>query len=325
MIKFSRKNKTPEEAPKQSLFSKFRSGLQKTREKFSDNLTQLISGPVEIDDTLLESLETQLLMADVGIETTTTLLDSLKSATNKNRLVESEQVFDALQGSMKAVLAPCEQSLDTNSAKPFVLLMVGVNGSGKTTTIGKLAKRFQEQGKSLMLAAGDTFRAAAIEQLQAWGQKNNVPVVAQHSGADSASVIFDAYTAAKARNIDILIADTAGRLHTQSGLMDELKKIVRVLKKIDENAPHEILLILDATLGQNALHQAEQFHDAVNLTGIGITKLDGTAKGGILFALANKLQIPIRFIGLGEGVDDLKAFNANEFVEALFETDKSDA
>ncbi|HEY0634172.1 MAG TPA: signal recognition particle-docking protein FtsY [Gammaproteobacteria bacterium] len=281
-------------------------------------MRELVSLSKKIDDELLEELETRLLTADLGVEATQTIIGDLTRRVARNQLADSEALFAALREDMTALLAPSSQPLAIPAdVRPFVILMVGINGAGKTTTIGKLAKRLQNEGKSVMLAAGDTFRAAAVEQLQVWGERNDIPVIAQHSGADSASVIFDAVQAARARNIDVVIADTAGRLHTQSNLMEELKKIRRVIAKLDERAPHEVLLVLDAGTGQNALNQAQQFHQAVNVSGIVLTKLDGTAKGGIIFAIARKLGLPIRFIGVGEQIDDLRVFDANEFVDAL--------
>ncbi len=320
--KKSQDKKTPNDAQpevsKAGLFARLRQGLSKTSNTLTEGIGNVLLGKKEIDDELLEELETRLLMADVGVEATREIIDKLTARIARKQLTDAEALFASLQEEMQAILAPCVHPLDVSSpGKPFVLLMVGVNGVGKTTTIGKLAKRLQQQGKSVMLAAGDTFRAAAVEQLQAWGERNDVPVVTQGQGADSASVIFDALQAAQSRDIDVLIADTAGRLHTQSNLMDELKKVRRVMGKLDETAPHEVMLVVDAGTGQNALNQAQQFHEAVNLTGLTVTKLDGTAKGGILFAMAKKLGLPIRFIGVGEAVDDLREFDAGDFVKAL--------
>ncbi|MCP5353462.1 MAG: signal recognition particle-docking protein FtsY, partial [Chromatiales bacterium] len=281
-------------------------------------LASLLLGRKQIDADLLEELEMQLLSADVGVEATDRLLADLSGRLKRKQLDDPEALFVALREDMQAMLAPVEQPLDVSAHKPFVILMVGVNGAGKTTTIGKLAKRLLNDGRSVMLAAGDTFRAAAVEQLQVWGERNGVPVVAQHTGADSASVVFDAYESARARGFDVLIADTAGRLHTQSNLMEELRKIKRVLGKIDASAPHEVMLVVDAGTGQNAMNQAEQFNAAVGLTGITLSKLDGTAKGGVIFAIAERLGVPIRFIGVGEAVEDLRPFSAEEFVDALF-------
>jgi len=271
----------------------------------------------------LEELENQLLIADVGIDATTEIIDELTSSLKRNQLKDSGALYDALQEQLLKALEPSQKTLEipADIGKPFVILMVGVNGVGKTTTIGKLARKFQEEGKKVMLAAGDTFRAAAVEQLQAWGERHNVPVVAQHSGADSASVIYDAYESAKARNMDVLIADTAGRLHNKDNLMQELEKVIRVLKKLDGDIPQEVMLVLDAGTGQNGLSQAEHFNKAVNITGITLTKLDGTAKGGMIFAIARHFGLPIRFIGIGEQAADLRPFEAREFVSALFDQD----
>jgi fused signal recognition particle receptor len=272
----------------------------------------------EIDEDLLEELESQLVMADVGIETTERIIDGLQKNLARSERKDVAALRDGLRNSLRSVLEPVAIPLEiARSERPFVVLMVGVNGAGKTTTIGKLAKRFSDQGMSVMLAAGDTFRAAAVEQLQTWGKRNNVPVIAQQHGADPAAVIFDAWEAARARNIDVLLADTAGRLQNQQGLMDELSKIKRVLSRRDETAPHEVMLVLDASQGQNALIQAEKFHEALGLTGITVTKLDGSAKGGILLAIANQLQVPVRFIGIGESAEDMQPFAADEFVDAL--------
>ena len=313
----------PESAPtsekQRGLFGRLKQGLSRTRSSFTSGLADLALGKKTINDETLEDIETLLLTADVGVEATQRIIQDLTDRVSRKELNDTVALYDALQEDMRRILAPCDIPLDISpSHKPYVILMVGVNGAGKTTTIGKLAKRLQAEGRSVMLAAGDTFRAAAVEQLQTWGERNDVPVIAQQSGADSASVIYDALQAAQTRNIDVLIADTAGRLHTQSNLMEELKKVKRVMGKLDSSAPHEILLVVDAGTGQNALNQAQQFHEAVGLTGITLTKLDGTAKGGVIFAIANKLQIPIRFIGVGESIDDLRPFNAEEFVAALF-------
>ena len=302
-----------------NLFGRLKLGLSKTRGKLASGLGNLVLGEKTIDANLLYDVETQLLSADVGIDACDQIIENLKSKLARNQLADSEQFMEALKAELAQILKPCESSLEINAgAKPFVILTVGVNGVGKTTTIGKLTKRFQSQNLNVMLAAGDTFRAAAVEQLQVWGERNNVPVVAQETGSDSASVIFDAYQSAKAKQVDVLIADTAGRLNTKDKLMNELEKIVRVLKKQDERLPDEILLVLDATTGQNALSQAESFHSATNLTGIALTKLDGTAKGGVVFAIAKRLGLPIRFIGVGEQVDDLRPFGAAQFISALF-------
>jgi fused signal recognition particle receptor len=281
----------------------------------------LFLGRKEIDAELLEELESRLLLADVGVDATLEIIGRLTQRVSRKELTNPAALQSALRQELLDLLTPCEQPLTITGARPFVILMVGVNGVGKTTTIGKLAKHYMGAGHSVMLAAGDTFRAAAVEQLQVWGERNNVPVVAQHTGADSASVIFDALQAAQARNIDILIADTAGRLHNRDNLMEELKKVVRVMGKLDEAAPHEVMLVLDAGTGQNALAQAEHFLQWVGVSGLALTKLDGTAKGGIIFAIARKLGLPIRFIGVGEAVDDLRPFDAGQFIEALFATD----
>jgi len=303
---------------KNSLFGRLKQRLSRSSSKLTNGFAALILGKKAIDDDLLEELETQLLSADIGIDATQTIINNLTQRMARKQLNDSDMLFNALRDDMVEILAPTEQPLVIpDQAEPFVILMVGINGVGKTTTIGKLAKQFQNEGKSVMLAAGDTFRAAAVEQLQVWGERNNIPVIAQQSGADSASVIFDGLQAAKARNIDILIADTAGRLHTQSNLMAELQKVKRVMGKLDINAPHEVMLVLDAGTGQNALNQATQFQQVVDVTGITLTKLDGTAKGGIIFAIAKKLGLPIRYIGVGEAIDDLRPFRAAEFVDAL--------
>ncbi|MCX4190120.1 signal recognition particle-docking protein FtsY [Methylophaga sp. OBS3] len=310
---------TPE---KQGLFSRLKQGLSRSSQKLTDGFADLILGKKTIDDDLLEDLETQLLSADLGIEATQAIINDLTQRVARKQLADPEALFSAMRDNMVDLLKPVEKPLTIKpEATPFVILMVGINGVGKTTTIGKLAKQFQTQGKSVMLAAGDTFRAAAVEQLQVWGERNSIPVVAQQHGADSASVIFDALQAAKARNVDILIADTAGRLHTQSNLMEELKKVKRVMGKLDNEAPHEVMLVVDAGTGQNALSQAQQFNEAVGLTGITLTKLDGTAKGGIIFAIAKKTGIPIRYIGVGEKIDDLRSFAAEDFVDALLGRD----
>ena len=282
-------------------------------------MASLFLGKKAIDDDLLDELETRLLTADVGVEATTAIVQNLTRRVARKELADSEALYKALQEELAALLAPVEQPLNIEAAQqPYVILVVGVNGVGKTTTIGKLARKLQQDGKKVMLAAGDTFRAAAVEQLQVWGERNQIAVVAQHTGADSASVIFDALQAAKARGMDVLIADTAGRLHTKDNLMEELKKVRRVIGKLDESAPHETLLVLDAGTGQNAINQTRQFHQAVNLSGLALTKLDGTAKGGVIFALAKQFGLPIRYIGVGEGIDDLRSFVAKDFVQALF-------
>ena len=331
MFNFLKQKKSPEpqtvtpEAPeKKGFFSRLKAGLSKTRATFTSGIANLILGKKTLDNDLIELIETHLLSADVGVSATQQLIDTLTSKLARKELQDSQAVLTCLQEEMKNILRPCEVALEIpDTQKPYIILVVGINGSGKTTTIGKLAKHLQAAGKSVMLAAGDTFRAAAIEQLQIWGERNQIPVIAQQPGADTAAVIFDSMEAAKARGIDVLIADTAGRLHTQSNLMEELKKIRRVITKIDANAPHETLLVLDAGIGQNALNQAKQFHDAIGITGLALTKLDGTAKGGIIFAIAKQMTTPIRFIGVGEGIDDLRPFVADEFVTALFENGPS--
>ncbi len=305
---------------KAGFFTRLKKGLSRTRHGLTDGLANLVLGAKHIDDDLMEQIEDLLITADIGMDATLRISQHLLQKVSRNELKDADALFAALHDEMQAILAPCEQPLQIpQQATPFVILVVGINGAGKTTTIGKLAKRLQNEGKSVMLAAGDTFRAAAVEQLQVWGERNDIPVIAQQTGADSASVIFDALESAKARNIDVLIADTAGRLHTQSNLMEELKKVKRVMAKLDADAPHEVMLVLDAGTGQNAINQAEEFHQAMQLTGITLTKLDGTAKGGVIFAIAHKLGIPIRFIGVGEGIEDLRDFDATEFVDALFD------
>lgn len=320
MLDFFRRKKgnEAETKPTSSWFGRLKSQLSRTRASFTEGLAQLFLGKKTLDEDLLRSIQAKLISADVGVEATASIIDSLSKGISRQELKDPMAVFKALQLSLEAILLPCEKPLLIESHRPFVILMIGINGAGKTTTIGKLAHYFQSQGRSVMLAAGDTFRAAAVEQLQAWGERNQVPVIAQHSGADSASVIFDAFQSAQAKGIDILIADTAGRLHTRDNLMDELKKIKRVIQKLDPNAPHEVMLVLDAGTGQNALIQAEKFNEALGVTGISLTKLDGTAKGGIIFAIAKKLNLPLRFIGVGEQQDDLRPFEAKAFVDALF-------
>lgn len=319
MFGFKKEKPEKKEQPeKTGLFASLRKGLSKTGAVLTTDIGDLIHG--KIDDEVLEELETRLLQADVGMEATLQIISDLEKRVKRKQLADKQALIEALKEDMKTILEPSSQPLEIGTGHhPFVILMVGINGAGKTTTIGKLAKHFQEQGNSVMLAAGDTFRAAAVEQLQTWGERNDVPVIAQGSGADPASVIYDALQAARARNIDVLIADTAGRLHTQTNLMEELKKIKRVMAKLDETAPHEVMQVLDAGTGQNALNQARQFHEALGLTGITVTKLDGTAKGGILFAIAKQMGTPIRYIGVGEAVEDLRVFNAAEFTDALLE------
>lgn len=303
---------------KPGLFGRLKQGLSRTSNKLTEGFATIVLGRKTIDDDLLEELETQLLTADLGVEATSQIINDLTQRVARKQLNDVEALFNAMRDDMVNILEPSARPLQIpDKPDPYVILMVGINGVGKTTTIGKLAKQFQQQGKKVMLAAGDTFRAAAVEQLQVWGERNNIPVIAQPTGADSASVIYDALQAAKARNVDILIADTAGRLHTQSNLMEELKKVKRVMGKVDETAPHEVMLVVDAGTGQNALQQAQQFQQAVGVSGITLTKLDGTAKGGIIFAIANKTGLPIRFIGVGEKIDDLRPFDAGDFVDAL--------
>ncbi|WLQ12595.1 signal recognition particle-docking protein FtsY [Hahella aquimaris] len=307
------------EEPSGGWLARVRSGLSKTRGQFSQNLMALFAGSKAIDEELLEEIETLLLSADVGIEATTQITQAITEKLDRNQLKDSTALYEALKEELRGLLEPCSSPLQIEKKTPYVILVVGVNGVGKTTTIGKLANKFQQEGRSVVLAAGDTFRAAAVEQLQVWGERNNVPVIAQHTGADSASVIFDAVQAAKSRGVDVVIADTAGRLQNKENLMSELEKVVRVIKKHDPDAPHEVMLVLDAGTGQNALSQAQLFRQAVGVTGITITKLDGTAKGGILFAIAKQHGLPIRYIGVGEGIDDLRPFDASEFVDALFD------
>lgn len=333
MLKFFRRKKddgtnestSPPAEESQSWFSRLTSQLKSTRRHFSEGLAQLFLGKKVIDDDLLNEIKAKLLTADVGVEATQSIIKGLTDGISRKEIKDPMAVYSALQTALEQILLPCEQPLVLGDGRPFVILMIGINGAGKTTTIGKLAKHFQEAGLSVMLAAGDTFRAAAVEQLQIWGERNQVPVVAQHTGADGASVIFDAFQSAKAKGVDILIADTAGRLHTRDNLMDELKKIKRVIQKIDPLAPQEVMLVLDSTTGQNGLVQAQKFHEALGVTGITLTKLDGTAKGGIIFAIANKLKLPIRFIGVGEQREDLRPFEAKPFVQALFATTETES
>jgi fused signal recognition particle receptor len=309
----------PATEEKRGLFSRLQERLSRTRHTLTDGLANLVMGRKSIDEDLLEELETLLLTADVGVEATTRIINDLTERVKRKELNNPEALTRTLKQHLLEILQTCDTPLqERKGEKPTVMVMVGINGAGKTTTIGKLARKFQHDGESVMLAAGDTFRAAAVEQLQTWGERNQIPVIAQHTGADAASVVFDALQAATARQVDLLIADTAGRLHTKTNLMEELAKITRVMKKIDPEAPHEILLVVDAGTGQNAINQALQFHQAVGLTGLVVTKLDGTAKGGVVFAIAEKVKVPIRFIGVGETIEDLREFNPNEFVDALF-------
>ena len=314
--------KTIKEAEKpkaKGWFARIKSGLARTSSQFAEGLGNLLLGKKAIDDELLEELETQLLVADVGIDATTEIIDDLTESVDRKQLADSDALYSALQAKLLSMLEPVEKPLviDTTQ-KPYVILVVGVNGVGKTTTIGKLAYQLRQEGKSVMLAAGDTFRAAAVEQLQVWGERNDIHVVAQHTGADSASVIYDAVSSAKAKNLDVVICDTAGRLHNKSHLMEELAKVRRVIGKLEPSAPHETLLVLDAGTGQNAVSQAEHFKTAAGVTGLALTKLDGTAKGGVIFALSQKYGLPVRFIGVGEGIEDLQTFRAKPFVDALF-------
>ncbi|WP_033784683.1 signal recognition particle-docking protein FtsY [Pantoea sp. 9140] len=306
-----------ERPSKEGFFARLKRSLVKTRQNLGSGFVSLFRGK-KIDDDLFDELEEQLLIADVGVDTTRRIINNLTQQANRKQLRDAEALYGLLKAEMASILAKVDAPLDVSGKTPFVILMVGVNGVGKTTTIGKLARQYQAEGKSVMLAAGDTFRAAAVEQLQVWGQRNNIPVIAQHTGADSASVIFDAIQAAKSRGVDVLIADTAGRLQNKSHLMEELKKITRVMKKLDDSAPHEVMLTLDASTGQNAVSQARLFNEAVGLTGIALTKLDGTAKGGVIFSVADQFGIPIRYIGVGEGIEDLRPFKAEDFIEALF-------
>ncbi|MDD1958880.1 MAG: signal recognition particle-docking protein FtsY [Pseudomonas capeferrum] len=307
------------EQSKPGFFARLKQGLSKTSASIGEGMASLFMGKKVIDDDLLDEIETRLLTADVGVEATSAIVQNLTQKVARKQLADADALYKSLQEELAALLRPVEQPLKIQAQnKPYVILVVGVNGAGKTTTIGKMAKKLQLEGKKVMLAAGDTFRAAAVEQLQVWGERNQIPVIAQHTGADSASVIFDAVQAAKARGVDVLIADTAGRLHTKDNLMEELKKVRRVIGKLDAEAPHEVLLVLDAGTGQNAISQAKYFNQSVELTGLALTKLDGTAKGGVIFALAKQFNIPIRFIGVGEGIDDLRTFEAEPFVKALF-------
>jgi len=328
MFGLGKKDKAPKEEPvakdpaeSGGLFQRLKTRLARTRENLANGLANALLGRKQIDDELLEELETLLLTADVGVDAARRIIADLTARVKRRELSDPEALGRELRAELAAILQTAQGPENIPPAgNPRTILMVGINGAGKTTTIGKLARKFQDDGQKVMLAAGDTFRAAAVEQLQTWGDRNQVPVVAQHTGADSASVIFDAVQAATARGMDVLLADTAGRLHTKSNLMDELTKVARVMKKVDADAPHEVWLVVDGTTGQNALNQAVQFHEAVRLTGIIITKLDGTAKGGILFAIAERLKLPIRYIGIGEGIEDLRPFDADEFVAALFES-----
>jgi len=317
MLNFFKKNKSNEPKSEPNKTS-LKDRLFKSKKRLGDGLSSLLIGKKKIDDELLEDLEILLISSDIGIQTTDKIIESVRKKASRKELKDSDSIYELIKIELESLLVK-DNLLEPNSDKTYVILVVGINGAGKTTTIGKLAKLFQSEGKSVMLAAGDTFRAAAVEQLQIWGERNNIPVIAQKTGADAASVVYDAYQSAVAKDIDILIADTAGRLHTQDNLMQELEKIKRVLKKHNENAPHETLLVIDGGSGQNAIQQANEFHKSINLSGLAVTKLDGTAKGGVLFAISDSLNLPIRFIGIGEAIDDLKPFNARDFVDALFD------
>ena len=317
MLNFFKKNKSNEPKSEPNKTS-LKDRLFKSKKRLGDGLSSLLIGKKKIDDELLEDLEILLISSDIGIQTTDKIIESVRKKASRKELKDSDSIYELIKIELESLLVK-DNLLEPDSDKTYVILVVGINGAGKTTTIGKLAKLFQSEGKSVMLAAGDTFRAAAVEQLQIWGERNNIPVIAQKTGADAASVVYDAYQSAVAKDIDILIADTAGRLHTQDNLMQELEKIKRVLKKHNENAPHETLLVIDGGSGQNAIQQANEFHKSINLSGLAVTKLDGTAKGGVLFAISDSLNLPIRFIGIGEAIDDLKPFNARDFVDALFD------
>jgi fused signal recognition particle receptor len=318
VFKFKKKSPQTDNEDKSSWISKLKNGLKKTRSNLGAGIDQIIHGKKEIDPELFDEIETQLLLADVGIETTEHILEKLTEETTRNELKDPKKLMESLKNCLCDLLDTGKVSIKAEK-KPYVILMIGVNGAGKTTSIAKIANYYKNQGKKVMLAAGDTFRAAAIEQLQVWGERNHVPVIAQQPGSDSAAVIFDALQSAQAKKYDILIADTAGRLHTQCNLMNELEKIKRVMVKLDQQAPHEVMLVLDASMGQNALTQAKQFNEKIGVDSITITKLDGTAKGGIVFSIANELSRPYRFIGIGEKIDDLKPFNSSEFITALFD------
>ena len=317
MLNFFKKNKSNEPKSEPNKTS-LKDRLFKSKKRLGDGLSSLLIGKKKIDDELLEDLEILLISSDIGIQTTDKIIESVRKKASRKELKDSDSIYELIKIELESLLVK-DNLLEPNSDKTYVILVVGINGAGKTTTIGKLAKLFQSEGKSVMLAAGDTFRAAAVEQLQIWGERNNIPVIAQKTGADAASVVYDAYQSAVAKDVDILIADTAGRLHTQDNLMQELEKIKRVLKKHNENAPHETLLVIDGGSGQNAIQQANEFHKSINLSGLAVTKLDGTAKGGVLFAISDSLNLPNRFIGIGEAIDDLKPFNARDFVDALFD------
>ena len=317
MLNFFKKNKT-EDTKSEKTKTSLKDRLFKSKKRLGDGLSSLLIGKKKIDDELLEDLEMLLISSDIGIHTTDKIIETVRKKASRKELKDSDSIYELIKIELESILVE-DNLLKITGDKTFVILVVGINGAGKTTTIGKLAKLFQSEGKSVMLAAGDTFRAAAVEQLQVWGDRNKIPVIAQKTGADAASVVYDAYQSAMAKNIDILIADTAGRLHTQDNLMQELEKIKRVLKKHNEKAPHETLLVIDGGSGQNAIQQATEFHKSIELSGLAITKLDGTAKGGVLFAISDTLNLPIRFIGVGEGIEDLKPFNSKDFIDALFE------
>ncbi len=317
MLNFFKKNQNKDSTENKNK-SSLKDRLFKSKKKLGDGLSALVIGKKKIDEDLLEELEVLLISSDIGIQTTDKVIESVRKKASRKELKDEDSLYQLIKIELESLLIS-DDSMESSPEIPFVILVVGINGAGKTTTIGKLAKLFQKEGKSVMLAAGDTFRAAAVEQLQVWGERNDIPVIAQKTGSDAASVVYDAYQSAIAKKIDILIADTAGRLHTQDNLMQELEKIKRVLKKHNENAPHETLLVIDGGSGQNAVQQANEFHKSIQLSGLAITKLDGTAKGGVLFSISDSLKIPIRFIGVGEGIEDLKPFNSKDFVDALFD------
>jgi fused signal recognition particle receptor len=318
MLNFFKKKQKPSLKEDEEQKPSLRDRLFKSKKKLGDGLSSLVIGKKKIDEDLLEELEVLLISSDVGIQTTDKVIESVRKKASRKELKDEDSLYQLIKLELESLLVT-DSDLEPSTEIPFVILVVGINGAGKTTTIGKLAKLFQGEGKSVMLAAGDTFRAAAVEQLQVWGERNDIPVIAQKTGSDAASVVYDAYQSAIAKKIDILIADTAGRLHTQDNLMQELEKIKRVLKKHNEDAPHETLLVIDGGSGQNAVQQANEFHKSINLSGLAITKLDGTAKGGVLFSISDALKLPIRFIGVGEAIEDLKPFNSKDFVDALFD------
>ena len=317
MLNFFKKNQNAD-SKKDKNKSSLKDRLFKSKKKLGDGLSSLVIGKKKIDEDLLEELEVLLISSDIGIQTTDKVIESVRKKASRKELQDEDSLYQLIKVELESLLIT-DSNFNPSYEIPFVILVVGINGAGKTTTIGKLAKLFQSEGKSVMLAAGDTFRAAAVEQLQVWGERNDIPVIAQKTGSDAASVVYDAYQSAIAKKIDILIADTAGRLHTQDNLMQELEKIKRVLKKHNEDAPHETLLVIDGGSGQNAVQQAKEFHKSINLSGLAITKLDGTAKGGVLFSISDALKLPIRFIGVGEAIEDLKPFNSKDFVDALFD------